>query len=669
MAEISIPGVSSKYNTTGLIKDLVAAERLKLDRMEKNLSELEKNKAVWRQLNRELGSLHRTAKSLYGFENPFSEKVASSSNEQILTALTSRNAPIDSYSVTIRQVATSDRFISSPLDKAFRVDAGDYTFKIGTKSLSFRYRGGTLEDFSRRLSDRGKGLIRARTVRNTPNTQVIMIEAIPTGVENKLVFEDDAVNLGLKIGMIQGKAADLWEILPENALKDLKNYADSSKDVLKLSDGGVIAGPSTSVHLPFEEEVEMNSELVLEYRYRVIEFDENDTANPLNPATAAAPENRPGEIPLAPASDDGIPEAEQGVRDMLRVESSSGSFNLPPIDLDGAMDGSLRLVRMEASSLPENIRAIVLDNGNNNLSVEITDIRIFNPRQSGNFEPVNPISQAEDAIIEFMGIEIRRPGNSIDDLIDGLTLNIKRSSPEPVELSINPDLETAKDRIIRFVFDYNQLITRISVLTNDDQGIIDELEYLSDDERKDMETQLGYMRGENALAQLKSRLQSIASNPYPTSTGTDLSLLAHIGISTNASSGSTGVVNFSKLRGLLEIDEEKLEKALETNIDAVRELFGRDTSGDFVIDSGIASAIERYLTSYVRSGGFVSSRIARIDGQIDNTEEDIASYEQYLENYEADLRRQYGNMEAILNQLENSSKELENFALQQGNER
>jgi len=665
VADINIPGISSKYNTAGLIEDLVATERIKLERMEEDLSKLERNKTIWRQLNRELGNLQRIAKSLYGFENPFSDKFAGSSDERILTALASRNAPADSYSITVKEVATSDHFASSSLDKDFRIDTGSYTFKIGAKSLTFHYRGGTLEDFARRLTKRGEGLIRARTIWDTPDTRVMIIEAIPTGAANRLVFEDDAASLGLKTKMIHEKNANSWEIALESAFKNLTSDAGSSKDGLRLSDKGIIVGSDTLVRLPLEEELNIEPGLVLEYRYRVIGPDEN----PLNSPTLPAPENRFGEVPANSLPSDDTSGAEGETGNVVRIESGAGNLSLPPIDFDGIIEDGLRVVRVEASSLPESISAIVLDNNDGNHSVEIADIRIFNPKQPKGFAPVSPTSQAGDAIIEFMGIEIRRPDNSIDDLIDGLTLNVKRPSSEPVELSINPDLETAKDGIISFVFNYNQLITRISVLTNDSPKIVDELEYLDDEERKDLEDQLGYMRGESILIQLKNQLQSIVSNPYSTSGRTNLSLLAHIGISTNASSGSTGVANFSKLRGYLEIDEEKLERALEADIDAIKELFGKDTNGDLVIDSGVASAIDSYLGSYVRSTGFVGNRIARIDGQIDNVEEDIANYEQHLEDYEADLRRQYGNMEAILNQLENSSKELENFALQQDSER
>ncbi len=190
MPDISIPGVSSKYNTTKLVEDLVKAERIRLTNMEGQVEDYETTKKTWRQVNRDLGELQRAVKALYGFENPFSEKNAVSSNERILTASADRIAPFENYSVRVKQVATSDRFMTPSLQQDFRVERGTYSFQVGDKSVSLKYKGGTLSDFVRRLNKKAEGLIRATTVRDTSSSQVLMIEAIPTGRENRLVFKE-----------------------------------------------------------------------------------------------------------------------------------------------------------------------------------------------------------------------------------------------------------------------------------------------------------------------------------------------------------------------------------------------------------------------------------------------------------------------------------------------
>ncbi len=673
MSDISIPGVSSKYNTTKLVDDLVEAERIRLTRMEEEVTSLEVSKSTWREVNRDFGELQRSAKSLYGFENPFSDKIATSSDERILTASATRTAPFDNYSIIVKQIATSDRFLTPSMDRSYRVESGNYTFHIGDETISLRYRGGSIDDFARRLSDKGEGLIRATTVRDTPDTQVLMIEAVPTGAKNRLVFDDDAISLGLQTGMMRESRSAEGNVNLETAFSSARTASGTEvpEGSLVLSEEGMLVRPQSSVRLPFEKNINPDEGMILEYRYRTVDYADSELAPaiPPGPSWPGAPEGRFQDIIVRgtpnsfeiPSEGAWVPPGKVDDWDVLRIEGSAGAFSLPSI----SAGGNFKVVQVNAADLPDDISAIVLDNGNTHRAIEITGIRMYDPNKQGNLEPSNPVGTAGDAIIEFRGIEARRPTNAIDDLVDGLTINLKRQSSEPVDLDIDPDTEAAKEGVIKFVYSYNQLLTRILVLTSDDQGIIDELEYLSDDERKDLEDQLGSLRGDISLNQMRNRLQSIVSNPYPTRAGAELALLAQIGVSTNASSGNSGgPLNFSKLRGYLEIDEDKLDGTMESRIDSVKDLFGKDTSGDLVIDSGVARSIDEYLIPYTQTGGFVSNRISRIDGQIDNTKDDIEDYEKHLEDYEADLKRQYGNMEATLNQLENSSQELDNFSRQ-----
>jgi flagellar hook-associated protein 2 len=90
-------------------------------------------------------------------------------------------------------------------------------------------------------------------------------------------------------------------------------------------------------------------------------------------------------------------------------------------------------------------------------------------------------------------------------------------------------------------------------------------------------------------------------DPYPTSLGRELSLLAQVGISTNSSSFG-GSLDATKLRGYIEINEQTLDAALTEKLDAVKELFGSDTNNDLVVDSGVAFAIDAYTRGFTQTG-------------------------------------------------------------------
>ncbi|MFP4491435.1 MAG: flagellar filament capping protein FliD, partial [Spirochaetaceae bacterium] len=151
--------------------------------------------------------------------------------------------------------------------------------------------------------------------------------------------------------------------------------------------------------------------------------------------------------------------------------------------------------------------------------------------------------------------------------------------------------------------------------------------------------------------------------PYETSAGDELSMLSQMGISTNAG-GSGESVSRSRLRGYLELDESQLDSVLESNLSAVKELFGNDSDGDRSVDSGIAYEMNRFLRTYTQRGGLISNRIAGIDNRIDNTEDDMSNLNDRLERKEQDLKRKYGRMENNLGELEKEREAIEGFSSQ-----
>jgi flagellar hook-associated protein 2 len=101
MSDISIPGVSDRYNTTKLISDLMEVEKVKLNRMEESVTNMETEKQIWQDVNRRLGMLRDAARNLTGFDSPFGEKIGISSDEAALSIEASRAADRGDWEVTI----------------------------------------------------------------------------------------------------------------------------------------------------------------------------------------------------------------------------------------------------------------------------------------------------------------------------------------------------------------------------------------------------------------------------------------------------------------------------------------------------------------------------------------------------------------------------------------
>ncbi len=655
MADISIPGLNSKYKTDELVKNLVEVEKAKLVTMEESIDKMKDEKKIWQGFNRKLNALRTSSRSLYGFENPFNNKIVESGSEKILTATASRNAENQDLKLTVLKTAEADKFLSPPLPVDEKVPPGLYTFNVGDKSISLKYRGGKLSDFAKRLDNKAENLLNLRVVKNSPDSQVILFEAGLPGKDNTLRFTGDSLKWALDKKILKPVLSGNFPVL-------FKEKGEEARENLNLP-----SGAKARIVLP--KAVPVHKGMILEYRLTVKELNKEENI-PQAPPLPTLPETEPGRFQGLEIQSYGaqaeIPEwtpppAPPLVRDpqIGSFEGSGSKMKLPPLP---ETSNEEHLIKVPLPPSMTSIESFDFENRNSLREVNISDMRITDPSVLDGYAPENPLSRARDALIDFNGIKVRRNSNDIEDLIPGLTLHLHRADPhEEVELKVKPDTESAKEGIIKFVYNYNQAMTEILILSTDNGEVIDEIEYYSDEEREAAQEKLGSFRGDISLMQLKNRLQRITSAPYPTYLERKLSMLSQIGISTNAGVGNGGSVNFSKLRGYLEINEEKLDDALQSENRGIRELFGQDTDGDLVIDSGLGYKMDTFLNPYVQSGGILANRMGQIEKRIDRTNDDIDDYKKYLADYEQDLKRKYGAMEGMLNQLEKSSTSLDRF--------
>ena len=308
------------------------------------------------------------------------------------------------------------------------------------------------------------------------------------------------------------------------------------------------------------------------------------------------------------------------------------------------------------------ITGIAVHNNNTGKTVSIAQIKVYDPKATAEYIPVNPVSQAQEAVLTFEGIPVKRSTNKIDDLIPGVTLKLEDKTDKKESISIKPDTEAAKNAIIEFVAKYNRLLAEINIVTSNQQNVIDEIEYFTDDERKTAKENLGALFGDTTLSSLKNNLRQIVANVYRKNADTPIRTLSQIGISTK-SDASSGL-NEARLRGYLEIDEKKLDEALKDSMEDVRYLFGYDTDNDVLIDDGVAFQVFKQIDPYVQRGGIFSTRTNGLAAQIKTSKDKIARYDKALEKKELELRQKYGNMDGALRNLQKQSDMINNFSRQ-----
>ena len=93
MAEINIPGVSDKYKTNDLVKNLMEVERVPLTREQSKLDNYKLERECWQRVNQYMTSVRDNARGLFSYNNPFIEKSVTSSDDSVLTAEAKRDTP------------------------------------------------------------------------------------------------------------------------------------------------------------------------------------------------------------------------------------------------------------------------------------------------------------------------------------------------------------------------------------------------------------------------------------------------------------------------------------------------------------------------------------------------------------------------------------------------
>lgn len=141
------------------------------------------------------------------------------------------------------------------------------------------------------------------------------------------------------------------------------------------------------------------------------------------------------------------------------------------------------------------------------------------------------------------GLVITNSTNSLEDVIDGVKLNLLATSEDPVTINIRGDTEKALEGIKQFVNAYNSMLF-----------------YFREVSKYDPDTkEAGPLQGDRNLPRIQSETSSLFINTVA-GLENDSNMLINIGLKINKD-------------GLIDIDEEKLKNAINDDLSRVANLF------------------------------------------------------------------------------------------------
>ncbi len=219
---------------------------------------------------------------------------------------------------------------------------------------------------------------------------------------------------------------------------------------------------------------------------------------------------------------------------------------------------------------------------------------------------------AADAAIVVDGIAVARAANVVSDVIPGLTLDLKSSSPKEIEVTVSDDSEAIKKQLDDFIKAYNDIAT-----------------FIADKTKYDAATKTaGPLIGDATVAALKRGLQSIITTPIAGSPA----ILGEIGVKTEKD-------------GTLSVDGAKLDAALKDNLAGIGNLFSSATDG-------LARSIINFADNATRLGdGMLSVRIEGAQNQVAEIGDQIERKEASVSRLIEDLTRKFTALETLVGQL------------------
>ncbi|UFJ40045.1 flagellar hook-associated protein 2 [Brevibacillus humidisoli] len=176
VGQIRFGGMASGLDTEKIVKELMKAERMPVDRLHRQKQLQEWKRDAYREMNTLMLELQQTIDSLR-FSGSFNKKIATSENSNVVSATATGKPGLSTYSIEVLQLAEP----STPPVAEFTTSTTDSTAALGA---SFTF---TID----------------KTIDGTPTTASITVEATDS-IDSVIKKVNDA-NIGVKASFLNGK--------------------------------------------------------------------------------------------------------------------------------------------------------------------------------------------------------------------------------------------------------------------------------------------------------------------------------------------------------------------------------------------------------------------------------------------------------------------------------
>ncbi|MCR4421141.1 MAG: flagellar filament capping protein FliD [Exilispira sp.] len=558
--------------------------------------------------------LQDASKSLFDYRSPFDEMVAKSSNEEYFTAIASRGVDIAKRRIEILQTAKSYRIASDPIAIDTKIGKVNFSIQVGDSIRRISFEGGSIIDLVNAIKEQAKDIVNVNLTYKDKDTVYVSFEAKKEGVNSNIVFSEEIQPIFEQLGIL---------------IKSQK----SESTLLKVNSILLDSGKQNKVDIPQSIK---GQKLFVTFNVQKKEF------TLPSPTQVQVPEETGSGTPITIDPQTVYPDPVNASQIIDTSNVSNQPMQVKVIGSDGEkiieINSSTQNFTIDKDQLGiGEIKSIEFVNSSSN-SYTISDFTVKSVQEKEGFVAKNVISEGRNAIITVDGIRIEKESNVIDDVIKGVTLTLKKETKGEETLSIEPNTDFMKEKIIEWVGHYNNMI----------DFIVNETKI----NREGGEN--GTFAGDTSFMMLHNTIQRFMQSTYGEG---PYRMLAQLGIST----GKPGNTPAQK-GGYLEIDEAMLDKALKENPSKVKEFFGFDSDGDRIPDNGIGQRIFDYLKGMTNfSDGTIKKRTDYFSTLITGNQKRIETLNRQLEIYRDNLIYKFAVMENLISKLKSDGNYISTY--------
>jgi flagellar hook-associated protein 2 len=238
-----------------------------------------------------------------------------------------------------------------------------------------------------------------------------------------------------------------------------------------------------------------------------------------------------------------------------------------------------------------------------------------------------PVTPAADAEVEVDGVVRTASGNRLDDVIDGVVIDLTKAAPgTPFSLDVTADASPLKAQVLSLVSAYNAALSAIRTQTTYNAAT----------------QQASALTGDSAPRSIQAQLRNAISGAFGE--------LSALGVKSSAD-------------GSLSLDGARFDAAIAADPLAVDRIFGDEGS--------LGVRLRDSLSSIVGDDGLIEGRTDALTARLKALTTQREAFDARMERVEAAYRRQFTALDGLVAQLSSTqsflTQQLNALAAQTGN--